>query len=860
MVATTLLNDTLCTNAEQRAELAEQLPAFRGFKLLNVKTRLATLLSHIGREEIFEQFTRHDITHINKLLGMLDWLIPEQTQAAMTPCDWLMLTLAVYFHDSGMLVTRDEYARRTASGFPAYVSDVLLVGDKGTDLEVKLAALPPETRERFMYQEYVRHHHARRIRAWVTGQNATDFGDARVVVKELDELLQALPEMFRKDLGLVCESHHLSDLNDLSKYQVSQPYGDSPAETCNLQYAAVMLRTADLLHMTQDRTPSVEFRLIAPTDPISQQEWAKQMAVRSVRSRPARDRDGAVDEKLPRDTIEVHADFRDPSGFFGLTSFLAYVRRELAQSHAWITQARKEGASKYEFPWRDIDESRVGADGFLRQQFEFTLDQGKILDLLTGHTIYNDATVVLRELVQNAIDAVRVQRIDAEKSGLRKYKGAVAIHWNSESRTIEVQDDGTGMTQAVIERHLLRAGSSKYQEADFRKRYPTFTPISRFGIGILSCFMLADNVEIITAAENEHEARQLSLRSVHGRYLIRTLDKKADPQARRIGAHGTIVRLQVRPSAKIEDVAQILRRWIVVPGCDVTLSVDGSAPQRVGFDTVRAALVDELRQVGLAERPGALRVDEIEEGGVKIAFAVKWSETFQEWSLVDVPHSRFAESSKVITGTCVEGIRVEFTTPGYGEPAFYALCNAFGSNAPKTNVARTALEVTPELHTMLRSVYRAYCRRVTDEGVELERRGFSKTWAAEEVRWLVAPLVDSSATSPTLLDEAIEQIPFVIREAKGQRARVSIADIRAEDQWWTTDSALFMSAESLIREVPGDASLGRILSGVGAQADALPNGSIVCNMKDLSPSYAGMLLRRHLRGRQNRDRHNQAPH
>ena len=95
-------------------------------------------------------------------------------------------------------------------------------------------------------------------------------------MKELDGLLDALPEAFRRDLGTVCESHHLDDLADLKKYRVSQPYGNTSSATANVQYAAIVLRTVDLLHMTSDRTPSVAFKLISPTDPISQREWAKQ--------------------------------------------------------------------------------------------------------------------------------------------------------------------------------------------------------------------------------------------------------------------------------------------------------------------------------------------------------------------------------------------------------------------------------------------------------------------------------------------------------------------------------------------------------------------------------------------------------
>src|SRR5439155_8891205 len=101
------------------------------------------------------------------------------------------------------------------------------------------------------------------------GRIPKSLGVADKVVQELNKLLEGLGEKFRRDLGLVCESHHLENLNDLDKYKPSQPFGSGPQETANLQYCAILLRTADLLHVTNDRTPSVSFRTISPSDPKS---------------------------------------------------------------------------------------------------------------------------------------------------------------------------------------------------------------------------------------------------------------------------------------------------------------------------------------------------------------------------------------------------------------------------------------------------------------------------------------------------------------------------------------------------------------------------------------------------------------
>ena len=39
------------------------------------------------------------------------------------------------------------------------------------------------------------------------------------------------------------------------------------------------------------------------------------------------------------------------------------------------------------FPWRNIDDTNIETEGFIPETFEFTIDQARILDLLTGRTL-----------------------------------------------------------------------------------------------------------------------------------------------------------------------------------------------------------------------------------------------------------------------------------------------------------------------------------------------------------------------------------------------------------------------------------------------------------------------------------------
>ena len=119
------------SSAETNARVAEDLTAFAGIKLLNVKNHVASLLALIGRDGIFDQYTRHDISHINAMLLSLDWIIPESTKSIMSPGDWLMIVLSIYFHDLGMLVTKHEFRARHNSGFQAFRDNVLFAGQSG---------------------------------------------------------------------------------------------------------------------------------------------------------------------------------------------------------------------------------------------------------------------------------------------------------------------------------------------------------------------------------------------------------------------------------------------------------------------------------------------------------------------------------------------------------------------------------------------------------------------------------------------------------------------------------------------------------------------------------------------------------
>ena len=143
-------NVELKTYAEEMALEACSLDAFASINLLDIKKKITEMLSLIGRGDIFDEYTKHDISHIDKMLLSLEFLIPDETKSLMTKADWLLITLSFYFHDLGMLVTKDEYVNREQSRDFCEFREVYIANVYNIE---SLKYLQKEEKEHFIYHK-----------------------------------------------------------------------------------------------------------------------------------------------------------------------------------------------------------------------------------------------------------------------------------------------------------------------------------------------------------------------------------------------------------------------------------------------------------------------------------------------------------------------------------------------------------------------------------------------------------------------------------------------------------------------------------------------------------------------------------
>ncbi|MEV4809618.1 HSP90 family protein [Micromonospora avicenniae] len=121
----------------------------------------------------------------------------------------------------------------------------------------------------------------------------------------------------------------------------------------------------------------------------------------------------------------------------------------------------------------------------------FQVDLRGVVDLLSHH-LYGSPRVYVRELLQNAVDAITARRAsDPDAPALIRIEPPELTG----DGTLRVHDTGIGLTEAQVHELLATIGrSSKRDELGFSRH----DFLGQFGIGLLSCFLVADEIRVFT--------------------------------------------------------------------------------------------------------------------------------------------------------------------------------------------------------------------------------------------------------------------------------------------------------------------------------------------------------------------------
>jgi hypothetical protein len=256
---------------------------------------------------------------------------------------------------------------------------------------------------------------------------------------------------------------------------------------------------------------------------------------------------GGVNQKVSKKGIAFRAFISDPVDYYELSKYIDWIDNELYL----FRQLRSKWEKDYQLPMAEkVDRTNVAYDETVftpAMGLKFTLNQKRILDLLKGVGLYKEMTACIRELYQNSLDACRCQ-IAKDKINGKQSKGVIEFGLGEDEggRYMYCLDNGKGMSKAIIENYLLKIGNSYYRSPEFYQSQAEtgfqFTPTSQFGIGILSCYIIGDRIEIVTKEEKgEHIAC-----SIDGvcEYFYYKNPAKEDKEE--VGDSGTLVKVYLK--------------------------------------------------------------------------------------------------------------------------------------------------------------------------------------------------------------------------------------------------------------------------------------------------------------------------
>lgn len=459
-------------------------PAYREW-LKALRDRIAPELGYTN--VTFPFFTPHDEeNHVHPLFILTERLLGSDVLQSLNATELFVLSCSLYAHDWGMAVSETE--KKCLLGLleaSATESFSLLDSDRTAFTELlhenkieeprTLSDVPPE-----IWQTYIRKTHAARS------------------AHRVRRFFSAIDGNLGEAVALVSEAHNL-DVERLRTFETALPL---QGESANIRALALYLRLIDLFDLAQDRTPYALWKFISPENPKADDEWGKHRALSPVSVERFQETSRCIKVRGATDDHRVYAALED---------LREYCENQLRLSNGLLNELEARFHPRLlHLDWK------VEPKGFEPITVRFEFDRQAMINVLSDEIYQGDRYVFLRELLQNSIDAIRLRRaLHASKNTAVTFEGAIHVkveHHTEGRSTVSWTDNGCGMSTFIVRNYLTVTGRSFYRSEDFQKLGVEMDPISRFGVGILSCFMVADSLEIITRQDPHIETQADALK------------------------------------------------------------------------------------------------------------------------------------------------------------------------------------------------------------------------------------------------------------------------------------------------------------------------------------------------------------
>jgi hypothetical protein len=449
--------------------------------------------------------TVHDITHLDEMWNIADTLIDENFN--INPTEAFVLGMAFLLHDSACstyaysdgidglkksLEWRDFVAQNNFSevdmqpGKPGYQKALFET----------LRLLHPQQAEKLLSQSWpdlnqqprylmddieLRNHYGRDI-----GKIAASHGkDAAIVERDWANSAPLTP-------------HSCLGLDSNTDWKVDR------------LKIALLLRCVDAAHIDSLRAPDMLASLIKPSgESLNHWLFQNRLGALSINTQNYLYWSGQTFEE------------KDSDAWWCCFNTVKMIDNEIRVANRILkNNGRNELRAKGVSGAQDISVflQNVPVQGWQPIDIDFQISRvGDVIEKFGGAKLYgDDPRLAMRELIQNAADAIRARRLYRDKPELGRIDISMTENTVDGTWWLHVQDNGIGMSRYVLTEVLLDFGRSLWSDSALRQQWKGlagkhFEAVGQFGIGFFAVFMLGEEIKVTTWRDGDAEETQVTL-------------------------------------------------------------------------------------------------------------------------------------------------------------------------------------------------------------------------------------------------------------------------------------------------------------------------------------------------------------
>lgn len=493
----------------------------------------------------YPHYTRHDVSHCEAIITNIEMLLGEEAIRLLSPTDTWLLLHAAYLHDIGMVIEckriEDNWESKEFQDYlhaaensldDSLAENAKLINSFGEKRDKGKSVLAWPVRVRYavtlLIADYYRKEHAVDSRSYLE-----DMGNAFHIDLGYNGLIQ------QRLINVLADVAYLHTESNDKLLELDYRTNGFNADYAHPRFLAQMLRMGDLLDADNNRFNASNEIVFGEIPESSRNHWEKHMSARHILITP--------------DIIEYRADCSKPEVYRETRNFLSWLKTEV---EFWALNWKNIMPENIKGSAPKLGKCELLLDGVPDIQglsdLQFSISTEKAFEVIEGANIYEDKFVFLREVIQNALDACKIQMWrDISENRYRSWIAKESVNnlqpfqikndvfenygvdvilrkYDENHFKVIISDNGIGISAEQFKK-ICNVGVSysgdKKRSEEVENMPLWLRPTAGFGIGLQSIFLIADEFEIYSkAAGNDGIYAKVTSRRKNGYVQISKSD------------------------------------------------------------------------------------------------------------------------------------------------------------------------------------------------------------------------------------------------------------------------------------------------------------------------------------------------